>query len=240
MVLSPLPLSLVARAGTAATRPSRTAGWVVLAYGSLGALGATLALALGGDPIVVPGWMGLGGLASALTSIALGVVVAGATIASTRALVSRAEWARELHGHLRPVVRTADDATLCFMALASGVGEELFFRGFLTPLLGVWLSSLAFGLLHQVRGRARWAWAGWAAIMGLAFALMFKLTGNLTGPIVAHVGVNVANLRYLRDTDPGSSKPRALGGLLSRKGLGSVQTELDAPTHAHANRPPLA
>ena len=102
------------------------------------------------------------------------------------------------------------------MALASGVGEELFFRGCLTPLVGVFLSSAAFGVLHQVRGRARWAWAGWATVMGLAFATIYELTGHLVGPILAHVTINLVNLRYLRDHDP-EAKPRTLGGLLARR-----------------------
>jgi membrane protease YdiL (CAAX protease family) len=83
--------------------------------------------------------------------------------------------------------------------------------------VGVWLSSLGFGVLHQVRGRARWAWAGWATVMGLVFATLFELSGHLAGPMLAHVTINFANLRYLRDHDPGAPR-RALGGLLSRGG----------------------
>jgi hypothetical protein len=101
------------------------------------------------------------------------------------------------------------------MAIASGLGEELFFRGWLTPYVGVLASAVAFGAVHQVRGRARWAWAAWAAVMGLAFGSIYRLTGNLAGPIVAHVTVNALNLRYLRDHDP-EAKPKLLGGLLSR------------------------
>jgi membrane protease YdiL (CAAX protease family) len=51
--------------------------------------------------------------------------------------------------------------------------------------------------------------------MGLAFGSIYRLTGNLAGPIVAHVTVNALNLRYLRDHDP-EAKPKLLGGLLSR------------------------
>jgi membrane protease YdiL (CAAX protease family) len=51
--------------------------------------------------------------------------------------------------------------------------------------------------------------------MGLAFASLYKLTGSLAGPILAHVTVNAVNLRYLRDNDP-EPKAKPLGGLLSR------------------------
>lgn len=136
------------------------------------------------------------------------------TVRTTRVL-GRARWARTLHADLRPVAHGLDNGAILLMAIASGLGEELFFRGWLTPYVGVLASAVAFGAVHQVRGRARWAWAAWAAVMGLAFGFIYRLTGNLAGPIVAHVTVNALNLRYLRDHDP-EAKPKLLGGLLSR------------------------
>ena len=193
---------------------SRTGTWIALAYSALGALGATIAEAFGQSPLTTKPWLGEAGPIAAVESLALGIVVAAATVRTTRVL-GRAGWARALHADLRPIVHGLGDGEIVVMALASGVGEELFFRGCLTPLLGVFLSSSAFGLLHQVRGRARWAWAGWATVMGVAFATIYELTGHLVGPIVAHVAINLVNLRYLRDHDP-EGKPRALGGLLAR------------------------
>lgn len=35
-----------------------------------------------------------------------------------------------------------------WMALAAGVGEELLFRGALQPLLGIWITSVVFVLVH--------------------------------------------------------------------------------------------
>jgi membrane protease YdiL (CAAX protease family) len=49
--------------------------------------------------------------------------------------------------------------------------------------------------------------------MGLLFAVVFRATGSLLGPIAAHAAINAANLRYLRDNDP-SPRRRPLGGLL--------------------------
>ncbi len=192
----------------------RSGTWIALAYSALGALGATLAEAFGRSPIVTEPWVGTAGPIAAAVSLALGALVAAATIHTTRVL-GRAGWARALHADLRPIVHGLGDGEILVMALASGIGEELFFRGCLTPLLGIFLSSLAFGVLHQVRGRARWAWAGWAMVMGIAFATIYELTGHLAGPIASHVAINLVNLRYLRDHDP-AAKPRALGGLLAR------------------------
>ena len=196
--------------------PSGT--WIALAYGGLGALGATLAEVSGHSPVTTPAWWdrltGLGSFAATL-SLGLGGMVALATIRLTRAL-GRAGWARALRADLRPITHGLRDGPLLVMAVASGVGEELFFRGWLTPVLGVLLSSLAFGVLHQVRGRARWAWVVWATVMGIAFATIYELTGSLAGPMLAHVAINFANLKYLRDHDP-EAKPHALGGLLAQR-----------------------
>lgn len=173
-----------------------------------------LAAASGRSPWTTDGWAGSGGWGALLASLALGGFIALVTVRATRA-IGRAGWARALHADLRPVAHGLDDGALLLMAIASGIGEELFFRGWLTPLLGVLASSIAFGAVHQVRGRARWAWAAWATVMGVLFGSLYEFTGHLAGPIVAHVTVNALNLRYLRDHDP-EPKRRPLGGLLSR------------------------
>jgi uncharacterized protein len=180
---------------------------------------ATVALSwwAGWSPFVAAdGWIGVSGVSAVFVSAGLGALVAAATIAATRVLVRRAEWARALHADLRPVVRDSSDTALFVVALASGVGEEILFRGVLVPAVGVVASSLVFGVVHQVRGRARWGWMVWATLMGLAFALVFRVTGSLVGAMVAHVAINAVNLRLLRDVDPGPERPRRLGGLLAR------------------------
>jgi membrane protease YdiL (CAAX protease family) len=194
----------------------RAGGWVAFTYGVLGATAATIAAALGYDPLACPAWLGTSGVAAVVSSLVLGVGVAWVTVRATRTVAARAAWARALHADLRPVVHGQGDGALLLMAVASGLAEELIFRGLLTPLLGVALSSLAFGLMHQMRGRARWAWTLWATLMGFVFASLFCLTGSLVGPIAAHVIVNAVNLRYLRDIDPAAPSTSALGGLLSR------------------------
>jgi uncharacterized protein len=191
----------------------RSGGWIALAYGGLGATGITLAAASGHPATTTDAWLGITGPLAAVVSLALGGIVAVATIRTTRVL-ERVGWARALHADLRPMTHGLGNGPILIMALASGVGEELFFRGWLTPLAGVLLSSVAFGVLHQVRGRARWAWAGWATLMGLVFATIYELTGHLAGPMLAHATINFSNLRYLRDHDP-DAKRQALGGLLS-------------------------
>jgi len=185
-------------------------------YALMGLAAATLAALLGRDPLTTRSVLGLSGPFALTTSLVMGVVLAGATIAASRAVVRTSAWGRALHADLRPAVRHTSERGILVMAVASGVGEELVFRGLLVPLVGALVASVAFGLLHQVRGRARWAWAAWATITGFLLAAIFMLTGSLAGPIVAHVAINFVNLRHLRDHDVSDTPPRArLGGILS-------------------------
>jgi membrane protease YdiL (CAAX protease family) len=191
--------------------------WVTLGSALLGLIGVSACLLLGRSPISRAPWLDTSGIEAVVVSIVLGGCIAGITVLSSRFLVRRYAWARALHSSLRPLTRGQSNATLTWMAVASGLGEELFFRGLLAPSIGIVLSSLAFGLLHQVRGEGRWAWAGWAAVLGASLAVLYALTGQLVGPIAAHVAINAANLRFLRDTPVDPQPPRRLGGLYSTR-----------------------
>lgn len=186
-------------------------------YGGLTFLTLGVALLRGKSPIEVEPWFSsLAGWSGHLASIASGALLGFVTVGATRLFVKRWGWARMLHADLRPSIRGAGNTTLLVLGLASGIAEELFFRGLLASALGLVFSSLAFGALHQLRGRVGWIWAGWAGVMGLLFGSLFFATGSLLGPIVAHASINVMNLRFLRDTDVEPKKPRRLGGLLGQ------------------------
>lgn len=185
-------------------------------YAVLGAIGAGLAVALGRDPLTMVGsslLLPISVPARLAVTVALGLALAAASIGSARAFVARFSWARSLQSELEPVVRGSSDTDLLIVAIASGIAEELLFRGLLTQLIGIVVSSLLFGALHQVRGTARWAWAAWATVMGLCLAFLFAVTGSLLGPILAHVLTNAVNLRFVRDHGA-PARPRTLASLL--------------------------
>jgi membrane protease YdiL (CAAX protease family) len=207
---------LGARQEARTSPPARRSVVMVLAtYITVGAAAACLRVALGCAPDMSGGWLGMRGAAAFLASLGAGICIGAVTIAATRVAVRRAAWARALHAALRPAVHGAGDGLILVVAAASAIGEELLFRGLLVPLLGIVGSSAVFGALHQIQGRARWWWIAWAMGMGIVFAVVFRATGSLVGPIVAHAAINAANLRYLRDNDP-TPRPRLLGGILRR------------------------
>lgn len=89
----------------------------------------------------------------------------------------------------------ADDA---LVALASGVPEELLFRGALVPATGhadaagVAAAAALFGALHVGGGRGP-AFAAWAAGVGGAYGALFLATGSVWPAALAHVLANFAS-----------------------------------------------
>lgn len=131
-------------------------------------------------------------------SLALGLGLALLVVAATPALIKRTAWARALHAELKEIISPLSPAEITLLALASGLGEELFFRGALQPVLGLLLTSLIFGALHVGPKKVFLAWTFWAFVMGLLFGLIFELTGVLWGPVLAHVGINQRNMTFIR------------------------------------------
>ncbi len=102
--------------------------------------------------------------------------------------------AESLHRALGEALRRAGvgPATLLFLALLSGVAEEVFFRGLLQSLLVAWLGpsglflqALVFALLHPAPKRA-FAYPVYTGIAGLLFGLTYLLSGSLLPGVLAH------------------------------------------------------
>src|SRR5262249_42542011 len=127
--------------------------------------------------------------------------LASGAVFATRILVARYGWARRLHAELRPVALGLSSGHIALLAGLSSLGEELLFRGLLVPWVGVALSSVLFGLAHQIKGPSRWVWVAWAIVVGAMFGSIFALTGSLVGPLLAHAVINGVNLTFLRDHD---------------------------------------
>jgi uncharacterized protein len=196
-----------ARTGRTDATVRAASGYLVLA-----ALAISLGLVLrDGWPWIHPSpWLALPPLTALLMSVALGLTLAAGVVVTTRVAVVRFGWARRLHAELRPVALDFSPGQILLLAGLSSLGEELLFRGLLTPLLGVSLSALLFGLMHQMRGPSRWVWIGWAVGVGAGLGAIFAATGSLVGPILAHAVVNAVNLSYLRDHDPGEAEQRTM------------------------------
>ncbi len=76
--------------------------------------------------------------------------------------------------------------SILLLAISAGVGEELLFRGVLQPHLGLWVTSLLFGLAHPL---SSW-YVGYAALAGLILGGIAEYTGALLAPIVCHAVID--------------------------------------------------
>ena len=98
-------------------------------------------------------------------------------------------------------------AMALLLAALTATGEELFFRGGLMQLVGVWGQALLFGALHPV-GRRGWSYTLFTFAAGLLFGYAVLLTGSLWTAVLAHFAVNLHGLLSVRRSSP---RPAASG-----------------------------
>lgn len=102
-------------------------------------------------------------------------------------------------------------AYLAFIFVWAGVGEELFYRGYLQgvlrrrrgPAAAVLVAAAFFAVRHAVQFALLWpaypvvaaaAWVAFAFIFGVAMGALYERTGSLTLPVFIHVLFNVPAL----------------------------------------------
>lgn len=111
--------------------------------------------------------------------------------------ISRFTWARSLAARFREILGSMGIGSVVLLALASSVAEEALFRGLLQPWLGLWMTSLLFGLAHFPLDRELLPWTLFAFVVGLALGVLFELTGNLAAPVLAHFLINLLGLWFI-------------------------------------------
>ncbi len=83
------------------------------------------------------------------------------------------------------------------LGVVSGFSEELLFRGALWQHLGLWGSSLLFGLLHFIPVRALAFYPIFAFLAGVGMGVLRERTGSVWPPVATHITVNAINLSFL-------------------------------------------
>lgn len=95
---------------------------------------------------------------------------------------------------------------LILVSVFSGVGEEMFFRGAVQPEFGLTVAAVAFGLVHIGPDRRYLVWTVWAILAGFLFGFLYRFSGGLLAPVVAHSLHNAATFliwKYSRKGVPG-------------------------------------
>jgi membrane protease YdiL (CAAX protease family) len=117
-----------------------------------------------------------------------------------------------------------------WISLLAGIGEELLFRGAIQPLMGLWLTSAVFSLVHIQPSQYRALTAGtlWYAAfiflvslllgaiytnLGLVAAMAFHTTGDLVGLFALRHLSRIASV----EGEAGGSAPAATGTIFPGK-----------------------
>jgi len=112
---------------------------------------------------------------------------------------------------IRAAMTQSPALVVFFTVVAAPLYEELLFRRVLfgrfwqagRPLLGMWLSGLVFALSHEIPGlgdgpiTATLCLFAVYTLMGVAFAWLYRRTGTLWAPIMAHALNNGLALLFL-------------------------------------------
>jgi len=88
---------------------------------------------------------------------------------------------------------------IVFISICAGIGEELFFRGAIQPILGVWFTSILFVLLHGYLNPFKLYLSMYGAYMVLVIGVLGLLTDHfgIITAMVAHTVIDVVLLKEL-------------------------------------------
>lgn len=92
-----------------------------------------------------------------------------------------------------------DMIQIIFISICAGIGEELFFRGAIQPMLGIWLTAILFVLLHGYLNPFNMSLTIYGIYMVLVIGVLGLLTehfGILTA-IIAHTIIDIILLKEL-------------------------------------------
>lgn len=87
---------------------------------------------------------------------------------------------------MMPIFERMNLLSIAYLALLAGIGEEIFFRAFLQPLLGLFFTSIIFALLHCGLKRDLFAYGLFAFVVSLVLGYIFNYSGSLFIPIASH------------------------------------------------------
>lgn len=170
--------------------------WFVLGYagtgpgGERGGLGVTFARQFGlrsGDPYAELGIGVVAGVAGWLMVIALMLAVVGTVWA-----LGGEDYLPKEPPELIPIVAGLPFLVRVAVGVTAGVVEELFFRGFLQPRVGIAASSLLFVMAHLSYDQP-FMLVGIAALSVL-FALLVRWRRSILAAIAAHAAFDLIQL----------------------------------------------
>ena len=126
-------------------------------------------------------------------------------------LVERSRWEpivqlrKEMDEKILPIFANCKVVDLAVIAFFAGVGEELFFRGWMQAVLversgvviGILITSIVFGFLHYLST----AYAVYAFLTSMYLGIIYLITGNVFIVMAIHAVYDFIALMYLVKKD---------------------------------------
>lgn len=166
-------------------------------YGAMGIAALLWRMATPGDSILHPSPDAAARAWSMPAAFGVGLLAGLAALAVSEALTRWTALGKALSRLLAESIGPLDRANAWLLAVASGLAEEMFFRGALQPKVGIVLASVLFGAAHFLPRRELALWSVYAIGIGLGLGALYEWTGQLVAPVAAHVLVNGVNLPRL-------------------------------------------
>lgn len=146
-----------------------------------------------------PGGFGISHPTKLLMGMGLALVLGAAVVFLSRWIGRHTEWGRILRAEFHTLLRGVDSRQVLYLALLSGFGEEILFRGVLQPRVGWLWASLMFGALHFPIRSTLIPWSLFALVMGFVLAAFTEVFQNLWPAILLHFMINYLNLHDLAE-----------------------------------------
>jgi len=122
-----------------------------------------------------------------VTGLLCGVLIQGLSAI----VYLKVESFRRLHRNITiPALNSLSVWQFFLMALASGVGEELFFRGILQPRIGIVFSNVVFAFLHMGTNKQLVLYGMYTFVIGVILGILYTVTKSILTPAVCHFTVN--------------------------------------------------
>lgn len=169
----------------------------LLFYGAMAVVAVLWRVAAYGEPIFFSSQQAALAEVAWGRDLALGVALGVGIVLLSNLLTQLTTWGENLARAMAQALGPISTPNCILLACASGLAEEMFFRGALQPRVGIVLACLLFGVVHFVPRREFLPWTGFALIVGFAFGALYDATGNLIAPVAAHAVINGINLPLL-------------------------------------------
>ena len=174
----------------------------LLFYGAMGIAALLWRMSTPGDSILHPSSAAAAQAWSMPAALGAGIGAGLIAIALSEALTRWTKLGHALADLLAESIGPLDRGNAWLLAIASGLAEEMFFRGAVQAEMGIVWASVLFGAAHFLPRRELALWSVYAVAMGFGLGALYDWTGQLAAPIAAHVLVNGINLPRLAARSP--------------------------------------